>query len=244
MLVRSLRCWVVVALCGVVAAETDQHLFLQLLRDWAAQDPHECRSYFASSTPAGGYLYRFEFDLTGDGKDELFVSSSLSGDGQRWYVYRQIESESYEKIGDVGLPISGFYIRRDPESHLASLFSFLPIDLRSALIVEQSCCVSGFTEVKRSVLTGQQLETLYDPAVSFVEAAKSLGFDVGEKVSPRVSKILLGKLVTGTGTWRPYATRLSPVEQYLDKADAKDIASVKSLPLRQLLQAIGIEDTE
>lgn len=52
--------------------------------------------------PKGGYLYRFDLDLNGDGEMEVFVATSLDVDrkGELWNIFKEDAVGEYQKIKD------------------------------------------------------------------------------------------------------------------------------------------------
>jgi hypothetical protein len=65
--------------------------------------------------PPGGYLFRCEYDITGDGRNELFLASTLECEEYEivWTVYSPDAQQNFTKIGS-GIsfrPADGFYLK-------------------------------------------------------------------------------------------------------------------------------------
>ena len=52
--------------------------------------------------PKGGYLYRFDLDINGDGQSEAFIATSLDVErkGELWNVFKKDAGGEYQKIKD------------------------------------------------------------------------------------------------------------------------------------------------
>lgn len=74
---------IVILLCDVALAIEPVALFAQELIAKRSDEVWFVSSDERATVPKGGYLYRFDLDLNGDGQMEVFVATSLDVDRSR-----------------------------------------------------------------------------------------------------------------------------------------------------------------
>jgi hypothetical protein len=218
-IVFSFTCFFLV--CGQALAQDTIQLFTKdLLRE--NNPDRDFAGSGATGQPSGGYIYRFYFDVTGDGIPEIFVASSLDviNDDIPWSVYQQ------DKAGHARLLAKGvdlypsFYVnkksgkiiisqlssaRHEPDHVSYNIFDALGTYLRKEKIVTDSETPRGLTEAGYINFLG-----------------------LGRQASPKIEKILLGQyLANPASSWRPYDKNNDATHQHLDKADAVSIEANK-----------------
>lgn len=212
------------------SAPTTERPELAILRDWASSE-ELWEEFKWGGGPLGGYLYRFEFDLTGDGNDELFVSSSLFAGGSSWYVFGKRSDGEYQKLGTFGLrPGAVFYVKRDP-SLGTTVTTFSALDIHTAFVRQTTFDHEGsVTARNRTEITGSD------------RGGFPIGYDVGETVSPRLQKILLCEYVADPqASWRPYLPHASSKWQRHDPADQGSIEEIDPRCEEQLRKMLGLK---
>lgn len=187
-------------------------------------------------SPKGGYIYRFELDVDGDGQKEMFVSSSLDADkkGESWSVYRKKANGDYVKIKDSylmgsalmakvkdGIKKYSFYIPLRQQDG-GSYFGYFWLDT-SGSWQDQT---HDFTDSEQSMVEGSDSSVLGTNGLpDWSKIAQKL--DLGTPVAITIQKVLLAKFTQNASTaWRNVNTNFTLSQQYLDPADATDISSV------------------
>ncbi len=186
--------------------------------------------------PKGGYIYRFELEMAGDGQSLTFVASSLDANrkGESWSVYRKGKKGDYVKIrnlyfmgGDLrmrlvkGVRRYSFYVPLKRQEG-GSYFGYFWLDASGAwhdqtheLTDEEQHMVDGDD---RSVLAKNGLPD---------EAAIAKKLKLGAPVAIKIQKVLLAKYIQHANiAFRALNVSYTLSQQYLDPVDAADIASV------------------
>jgi len=188
--------------------------------------------------PKGGYMFRIQIDLNGDGLDEVFLTADaeIGKNGASWTLYRGDTSNHYTKLNDNvwignllwvksddGVKKYSYLVPQDRETTIEEIHSFW-IDLSGnyqtstqQLTTAQSKAING---VDKTLLNGNDLP-------DDTKVAQYLG--MGDPVTLNIQKVLVGKLYqNANATWRAVNNSYALSQQYLDPADAADIASLGS----------------
>ncbi|MGC4016697.1 MAG: hypothetical protein QM755_19605 [Luteolibacter sp.] len=178
--------------------------------------------------PKGGYLLRFRLDLDGDGRQELFLGSSLEGfgcdrKGNHWACYRQddagrwhrltrdvfIGSDLRRSVVDGRKRYSNYTPQREWEGGSFVGFFWLGKD--------------GAWNESFSKLTPEKKEELGDDSAKVADY-----FGQGKEVKRHIEKLLLAQYVQNpAAAWKPTKDDYSMGQQYLDLVDKADIAGIK-----------------
>lgn len=192
----------------------------------------------ARDKPPGGYLLRFEHDITGDGRKELFLASSLETDegACAWSIYSPDAQQNYTKIGsNVVIPLGdGFYFKSaGAQRELQAVYKNQKFGL--GIIDRYSVSSAGIVTHTKQELTAEQITQL--DADNWKET-----FGIGEEVKPTVSKVLLAEYANNRSVqWRAYRTDLGVTDQSSDPADANAIAANSSFTLQIAKQLLGVQ---
>lgn len=190
----------------------------------------------AQPIPKGGYLYRFDVDLNGDGQMEVFVATSLDVDrkGELWSIFKKDAGGEYQKIRDSfflgsdlrmkvenGIRKYSFYVPQK-QTEGGSYFGYFWLDARGAWHDE----THALTETKQATMDGNDADTLgTNGKPDEQKIAQKL--NLGAPVTIAIKKALLAKYSQNSATpWRDIKTDFTLSQQYKDPADATDIASV------------------
>jgi hypothetical protein len=171
----------------------------------------------SNEKPNGGYLFRFSYDIDGDGTLELFASSSLDADKDAcsWTIYKKRPGNSYDVLSTnlVLSPGEGFYLTSSNGIRQIKTTFVKPPDI--AVIKTYSLGVDGkFGEITRR-LSAAEANTLIND-----DNAEQI-FQLGEIKEPAIEKILLAEyLKVSAPQWRPYKLDLGILAQEKDPADA------------------------
>lgn len=189
---------------------------IKSLSDWARADPKQLweEAKFRSG-PVGGYLYRFHYDVTGDGVVELLVANSLELSGTQWHIYRRgsTDESSYKKIAEFAFRPSGvFFVRKDDQSDSPMFTTFVSVNREVALINSAEYGENGLKQSTVKEIQGADRRRFPE------------GFDVGTKVSPRIEKVLLCEYVSDPSVqWRPYLPHVASEYQHNEPAEEEHI---------------------
>ena len=185
--------------------------------------------------PKGGYVFRFTTDMNADGKQEVFLSNSadISKNGEVWSLYRSNDLGEYVKIKD-GLFIAGPL--RVKSDNGIRVFSFFTQNQEQAEIVAFWLDAEGSFQTSTRQLTEAESEAISGTDLSLLGANGLPDEDkiadylhLGVALSPAFQKCLAGKLCQNpTAIWRPVNNTFSLSQQYLDPADAPDIATLEN----------------
>ena len=187
--------------------------------------------------PKGGYLFRMELDMNGDGVKELFLATSRDCDrhGYRWTLYRKGADGDYHKVD---LIVFGLYPRMKvvngirqyslyhprKERDGGAYFSIYWMDEAGALHEEERV----LTEDEKEIENGEDPDT-QDADGNPVQAKIDAKLKMGTTLQLQVQKVTLGKYLQNKDTpWRPAILELQLDGQQHDPADAADIASLKN----------------
>lgn len=187
--------------------------------------------------PPGGYLFRFEYDITGDGREELFLGSSLdeSEGTYSWTIYSPDAQQNYTKIasGVAILPVHGFYFKANgSQRELQTVYRNPKFGL--GVIDKYAVDANGSVTHTTQELTPEQIGQL--DADNWKET-----FGIGNEVKPTISKVLLAEYANNHAVqWRSYKTDLGVTEQNQDPADASAIAANSSFTLQTAKQLLGV----
>jgi len=186
--------------------------------------------------PKGGYLYRFELDIDGDGQKEVFLATSLDVDrkGATWDVFRKNGSGDYQKIKDSFYIGSGLRIKT--ESGVKKYSFYVPLKAAEGgsyfgyfwLQADGNWHdeTHDLTESEQAMKSGEDSTVLNANGLPDDDKiAQKL--NLGSRVSIVTQKVLLAKYFQNSSTlWRNVNTEFTLSQQYLDPADAADIASL------------------
>jgi hypothetical protein len=218
---------------GVVAADPAEDFVKALLprvdeQHWWGLDEKK---------PSGGYLVRFEYDITGDGRREVFIASSLEADEESysWTIYSPDAQQNYTRIG-AGItipPDPGFYLKASgTQRELQTVYKNLKFTI--GIIDRYTVPTGGPITHAKQELTAEQITQL--DADNWKES-----FAIGEEVKPTVSKVLLAEYANNRAVqWRPYKPDLGVLEQNTDPADAAAIANALGFTLKIAKQMLGV----
>ena len=186
--------------------------------------------------PKGGYLYRFELDLNGDGQTEVFVATSLdvTRKGELWSVLKKDAAGAYRRIKDSlflgsdlrmkienGIRKYSFYV---PQKELegGNYLGYFWLDASGALHDETHV----LTDAEQATMDGNDPDVLgADGKPDEHKIAQKL--NLGSSVPLAIKKVLLAKYSQNSAApWRDVKADFTLSQQYKDPADAADIASV------------------
>lgn len=188
--------------------------------------------------PKGGYIYRIKKDLNGDGVDELFLTTDeeIMKDGESWVLYRGSSSGIYEKVSDAVWLNGSLWVKTEGKlkkySYVAPPESDTDIGGISTFWIDSSgkfqTITQPLTDAQSNAIDGgdQTLlgtNSLPDPnkIAEYLQLGSSFTFSI--------QKVLVGKLYqNANSTWRDVNKSFSLSQQYLDPADAADIASLNN----------------
>ena len=218
---------------GATAVEPTE----QFAKELVARVDAEYWREISGDKPAGGYLLRFEFDVNADGRNEIFLASTLEGEEYEhaWTIYSPDAQQDYSKIAsDVVLsPIRGFYYKTNgSQRELQTVYRNPKFGL--GVIDRYAVAASGSVTHTKQELTPEQIGQL--DADNWKET-----FSIGNEVKPTVSKVLLAEYANSHSVqWRAYKTDLGVTEQNQDPADASAIAANSGFTLQNAKQLLGV----
>jgi hypothetical protein len=187
--------------------------------------------------PAGGYLFRFEYDITGDGRNEVFLASSLEEDEgtYAWSIYSPDAQQNYTKIasGVVIPPVHGFYFKTNgSQRELQTIYRNQKFGL--GVIDRYAVVANGSVTHTTQELTPEQI-------VQLDADNWKATFGIGNEVKPAISKVLLAEYANNHAVqWRSYKTDLGVTEQNQDPADVSAIAANNGFTLQAAKQLLGV----
>lgn len=191
---------------------------------------------YKEDKPPGGYLFRFEHDITGDGRKELFLASSLEADEgtYTWSIYSPDAQQTYTKIAaDVVIPpVHGFYLRAGSQRELQTVYKNPKFGL--GIIDRYAIPSTGSVTHTKQELTADQINQLDT-------STWKVTFNIGTEVKPNVSKVLLAEYANNRSVqWRAYKTDLGVTDQNQDPADASAIAANSGFTFQAAKQLLGV----
>jgi hypothetical protein len=186
--------------------------------------------------PKGGYLYRFDLDINGDGQSEAFIATSLDVErkGELWNVFKKDAGGEYQKIKDSfflgsdlrmkienGIRKYSFYVPQK-QTEGGSYLGYFWLDAGGAWHDETHV----LTDAEQATIDGNDADTLgTDGKPDEQKIAQKL--NLGVPVTIAIKKVLLAKFSQNSASpWRDVKTDFTLSQQYKDPADAADIASV------------------
>ncbi len=186
--------------------------------------------------PKGGYLYRFELDINGDGQTEVFIATSLNvfRRGELWSAFKKNAAGEYFRIknsyllgGELRMRIENgirkfsFYVPQK-QAEGGCYLGHLWIDATGAWHDETHV----LTDAEQATKDGDDPDVLgADGKPDDQKIASKL--KLGSAVTITIKKVLLAKYVQNPSSpWRDIKASLSLAQQYKDPADAADIASI------------------
>lgn len=162
--------------------------------------------------PPGGYIFRFEIDVTGDGRNEVFLGSSLNGDHRSasWTVFT-IRRDSWISTGQVSLRAGEIYGKLVADTKCLALGGWARTSGSNYWINQYQFQPNGtFVEQGREVRVLTEDERYELGSESWTEQN-----GLGRKVSPVVSKMLFAEYLTDpVSQWRPYDPKLPANAQH------------------------------
>lgn len=185
--------------------------------------------------PKGGYIFRFTADMNADGSQEVFLSntSDVSKNGVAWTLYRSTGSGGFTKVKDDLFISNSLHVKTDSG---VRKFSFLTPDNEQESIVTFWLDAAGIFQSSTRQLTEAESKAINgaDPALLGTNGLPdddkiAERFQLGDALNPTFQKCLAGRLYQSpTAAWRTVINTFSLSQQYLDPADATDIASLAS----------------
>jgi hypothetical protein len=167
--------------------------------------------------PNGGYLFRFAYDIDGDGTPEWFVSSSMEADKHAcsWAVYKKGAGDTYDIVGTNVIlnPDEGFYLTSfNNIPQIKTIFVKPP---NFGVIKIYSFGADGkIGAITRKLSAAEANQLINDDNAEQI-------FQLGEAKKPAIEKILLAEyLKVPQAQWRPYKADLGILAQQKDPADA------------------------
>ena len=183
--------------------------------------------------PKGGYIFRFTADMNADGSQEVFLSNTadVSKNGEAWTLYRGDGSGGFVKIKDDLFISNPMRVKVDSG---VKKFSFVTPDNEQESIVTFWLDATGSFQSSTRQLTEAESKAINgaDPALLGANGLPdddkiAERFQLGDALNPSFQKCLAGKLYQSpTASWRAVNNTFSLSQQYLDPADAADIASL------------------
>lgn len=187
--------------------------------------------------PKGGYFFRILIDIDGDGVNEIFLTDNgqVMKDGVSWTLYRKNSSGNYVKLdGNAWLPWT-LWVKTDGGVKKYSWVT--PLDKDTGLESISTFWLDGsgnfqtssvpLTEAQSKAINGDDQTLLGTNGLP--DANKIAQYlQIGSLVTLTIQKALVGMLYQNTATWRAVNSTFALSQQYLDPADAADIASLAS----------------
>lgn len=162
--------------------------------------------------PPGGYVFRFEIDVTGDGRNEVFLGSSLNGDHRSasWTVFT-LRQDSWTSTGQVSLRAGEIYGKLAADTKTLALGGWARTSGSNYWINQYQFQPDGtFVDQGREVMVLTEDERHEIGSESWTERN-----GLGLKVSPVVSKMLFAEYLTDSASqWRPYDPKLPANAQH------------------------------
>jgi hypothetical protein len=227
------------AICSLVRADEPAPTYLTGLLQSVGDNlwwvyPQEIEGQTVTP-PKGGYIYRYKIDMNGDGSQEVFLSNSsdVAKDGEAWTIYQSDGSGGFVKIKDDFFISNSLRVKTDGG---IKKYSFLtPSAEQEEIITFWLDGASGFQSSTRQ-LTEEESKAISggDPALLGTDGLPdddkiAQYLNIGDPVALNIQKVLVGKLYQSpTASWRVVNNTFSLSQQYLDPADAADIASLVS----------------
>lgn len=186
--------------------------------------------------PKGGYILRIKKDLNGDGVDEVFLTTDeeIMKDGESWTLYRGSALGTYAKVSDAVWLNGALWVKADGTltkySYVAPQEKDTGLESISALWIDSSgnfqTSIQPLTDAQSKAINGGDQTLLGTEGLP--DANKIAEYlELGSAVTLGLQKVLVGKLYqNANATWRDVNKSFSLSQQYLDPADAEDIASL------------------
>jgi hypothetical protein len=163
--------------------------------------------------PEGGYIFRFEMDVTGDGRNEVFLASSLNGDHRSasWTVFTMKNGGWASSPEMILLNPSGIFVKTSSGTKCLALGGWARMSGSNYWINQYQFNPDGtFVKQGREVAVLTE-EDRYELGSESWAEQKGLG----RKVSPIVSKMLFAEYLTDPASqWRPYDPKLPANAQH------------------------------
>ena len=186
--------------------------------------------------PKGGYILRIKIDLNGDGLDEVFLTTDdeVMKGGQSWTLYRGGASGGFIKLNDNVWLNGALWVKTDAGVKKYSYVAPQDKDTGLEEIITFWIDASGNYQTSEQQLTEAQSKAINGGDQTLMgtnglpddnKIAQYL--NLGDPVALSIQKVLVGKLYQSpTASWRAVNNTFSLSQQYLDPADAADIASL------------------
>lgn len=188
--------------------------------------------------PKGGYILRIKIDLNGDGLDDVFLTTDdeVMKGGESWTLYRGGAAGTLIKLSDnlwlqgalwvktsAGVKKYSYVAPQDKDTGLEEINTFWIDSSGSCQTSEQQ-----LTEAQSKAINGGDQALM--GANGLPDENKIAQYlNIGTPVAISIQKVLVGKLYQSrTASWRALNNTFSLSQQYLDPADAADIASLES----------------
>ena len=187
--------------------------------------------------PPGGYLMRCEFDVTGDGRNEVFLATTVEcGEHEAvWTIYSPDAQQNYTKIasGVRFSPTAGFYFRVSGSNRELQTVDYIP-KFAFGVIDRYSVSPGGAVTHTKLKLNAEQIKQM--EADNWKET-----FTIGDEIKPTTTKILLSEYANNRAIqWRPYKLELGILDQNTDPADGAAISTYAAFSLQTAKQLFGL----
>lgn len=185
--------------------------------------------------PKGGYLFKITLDLDGDGVEEVFVTNNdqVVKSGANWTLYYRGASANYSKINSEVWLNGSLWVKS--EGNIKKYSSLAPQTAKTFESIN-TWWIDAAGKYQTSTRQLNQLQSTAinggDPALLGTnglpdENKVAQYLQIGAPIILNIQKVLLGKFYQNANTpWRPVSSTFSLAQQYLDPADAADIASL------------------
>lgn len=203
-------------LCACIPSRADQAALLSFLDKIFEAQSSDTADLWSGNTvqPSGGYLLAFQHDLTGKGSPDYFFSSTLYASSQNpvWEVFDGIDQK--RNIGsNVVVPVDGFYF--NSEKRQLTIYSPKGFQSGGQYLVwtanENGKLNRSSLEFKSAKEDG---ETIHEHAI------RTIGVEIGQKVEPKIYKILLSEYLEDPDVqWRSFDYSLPIESQYLASSE-------------------------
>lgn len=193
--------------------------------------------------PYGGYIFRFDYDVTADGRKEAFIASSIFAffrEGENWFIYSPSASGDYQLITR-NLTFHPEVIKITQESSGETVLRTQDGDRDSDPSLQAYRFFANGTILNESrPFTPKELEMIYEDIHN--ETDKNHEALFLKPFTPlKVKKILMADYVKQkTPKWKDIDDSHNYEQQYLDPADREDLerAYADGVSVIEALQAI------
>lgn len=236
--------------------------FLFFNYSWATKDPvalfvrdfikqtdnsSELYNYWYGTTnfnSDGGYIFRFDYDVTADGRKEAFIASSifasLKEGGENWSIYSPSVLGDYQLIAHdlVFHPKDVAFNEIDKKE---TLFRFIKLDRDHGASLFSYRFFSDGKLINESRLLTEEENAMMDKDIENEEFKTEVLLLAKPYTLLDIKKILMADYIQQREPkWKKYGESYAPNQQYLDPADRESLqrAYEQGLSMNEALQAI------